>query len=415
LYSTFIYRFPQAWKDSTIFVSTTPFDPFSWTRKLDTVYDEETATLSWTHTHEPHLGYTEEESTSISSSRENGNRSSSSSSVYFAYFPPYSYQRHLNLLARISALAATSSSNVAVYSLGQTLDGREIDCIQMGTGSRTCWIIHRQHPGETMAEFYAEGLLQRLIGLDNGEGGGHGDAWMDTFTTTTQLDPVTQQALNLYTFYIVPNMNLDGSVRGYLRTNAGGQNLNREWTRSSFTKEGAIIPYEAPTLERSPEVYHVLNKIQQTGVDVFLDVHGDEELPFNFVSGAEGCSTGSPRMEAVQGAFLGAYCRANSDMQKQVSYDPELPAQARINVASNYIATAYDCLALTLEMPFKDCLTHRDPIYGWSPARCKKLGASVVDALIHVHPILRDYETEFWKKLDDDDLYIRPSSNYEHL
>ena len=34
----------------------------------------------------------------------------------------------------------------------------------------------------------------------------------------------------LCTFYVVPNANPDGSVRGHLRTNASGANLNREST-----------------------------------------------------------------------------------------------------------------------------------------------------------------------------------------
>ena len=38
----------------------------------------------------------------------------------------------------------------------------------------------------------------------------------------------------------MPNVNPDGSIRGHLRTNATGANLNREW--------------QDPTLERSPEV-----------------------------------------------------------------------------------------------------------------------------------------------------------------
>jgi murein tripeptide amidase MpaA len=45
--------------------------------------------------------------------------------------------------------------------------------------------------------------------------------------------------------------------------NASGANLNREW--------------ETPSLERSPEVYHVRNAMDATGpVDLMLDVHGDE-------------------------------------------------------------------------------------------------------------------------------------------
>jgi len=41
---------------------------------------------------------------------------------------------------------------------------------------------------------------------------------------------------------------LDGAFRGHLRTNACGANLNREWCTTG--------DYIAPTLERSPEVYH---------------------------------------------------------------------------------------------------------------------------------------------------------------
>eukprot|EP00966_Prymnesium_polylepis_P070886 1646857-Prymnesium_polylepis.1 len=76
-------------------------------------------------------------------------------------------------------------------------------------------------------------------------------------------------------------MNPDGSTRGHLRTNACGANLNREWATTG--------EYEAPTLARSPEVHHALRAMDATGVDVFADVHGDEALPFTFVSGAEGC------------------------------------------------------------------------------------------------------------------------------
>src|SRR3546814_2121331 len=59
-------------------------------------------------------------------------------------------------------------------------------------------------------------------------------------------------------------MNPDGSFRGHLRTNAAGVNLNREW--------------HAPSLERSPEVHHVLERMKRTGVDFAMDVHGDESI-----------------------------------------------------------------------------------------------------------------------------------------
>jgi len=366
-----------AWEDSTTFVSTTPFDPHSWTRKLDTTYDSDTGHLSWTHNHKQN------------------------ESVYFSYFPPYSYERHLNLLAKVSAAAVAPSptTDIAIESLGQTLDGREMDCIKVGRGKSICWIIHRQHPGEPMAEFYAEGLLDRLLGLSTG---GSVDGMVRRVT-----------AEDMYTFYIVPCMCPDGAFRGHLRTNAKGQNLNREWAPSGGDTPSDPDYYNAPTLERSPEVYHILRKMDQTGCDVFLDVHGDEELPFNFLAGSEGCPNWSPRLQHLHGAFLASYARINSDMQIPISYEPEEMGKGRTNVCSNQIAMRYDCLASTLEMPFKDCLSNKDPVRGWNPARSMQLGASVLGALAYVQPFLRS-EGNFWENaFRVEDRYVRPKEDYK--
>jgi murein tripeptide amidase MpaA len=78
-----------------------------------------------------------------------------------------------------------------------------------------------------MAEWWAEGYISRLL---------------DT------SDALVNDALKKATFHIIPNMNPDGSFRGHLRTNAQGANLNREWRTKG--------DYVAPSLERSPEVYH---------------------------------------------------------------------------------------------------------------------------------------------------------------
>jgi hypothetical protein len=110
--------------------------------------------------------------------------------------------------------------------------------------------------------------------------------------------------------FVIPNMNPDGSVRGHLRTNAAGANLNREWCTTGS--------YVAPSLERSPEVFYALQAMDRIGVDMFVDVHGDEEIPMNFVSGMEGLAAWGPRLEALQGAFVSSFCRANPDMQGQV-------------------------------------------------------------------------------------------------
>jgi murein tripeptide amidase MpaA len=241
-----------------------------------------------------------------------------------------------------------------------------------------------------MAEHYAEGLLHRLLGLDE-----------SSASEKTLVDAVLGQ----YALYIVPNMNPDGAFLGHLRTNAVGANLNREWADS------VKKPYEAPTLDRSPEVHCVLEKMKETGVDCFLDVHGDEELPFNFTSGSNGIPNWGPRLESLLGAFTNSYSRFNSDMQCKYGY-PKLDAShvaQYMNVATNQVGYRFDCLAVTLEMPFKDCRSNPDPDHGWSPARCRGLGASLVNVLHYIHPHLRG---DSWQHLPDEDHYIETTDDY---
>lgn len=236
--------FPQAWVGSEVVVS---HDRKSWWRVDSTQYDEASGTLSWEWEH-----------------------TASQPSAYFAYFDLYPYERQLDLVARCAA-ATLSAPGLQVASIGQTLDGRELDLITVGTGPLSAWVIHRQHPGESQAGFFAEGLLSRLLGLHTGG----------------EVDGLTRRLLEQFTWHVLPSMNPDGASRGHLRTNALGANLNREW--------GPTGEYAAPTLGRSPEVYHALAKMQVTGVDLFIDVHGDEALPFAFLAGCEGTYTWGPR------------------------------------------------------------------------------------------------------------------------
>jgi len=50
-------------------------------------------------------------------------------------------------------------------------------------------------------------------------------------------------------------------------------------------------------------------------------------------------------------------------------------------MCGNYVAETFGCLAMTLEMPFKDNRAAPDARTGWSPARCRKLGIAHLDAL----------------------------------
>ena len=272
--------------------------------------------------------------------------------VYFAYFEPYSHERHLDLLG-----SAAASSMVQLQHLGSTPDGRDTTLLHITDetsatalgAKRKVWLMARQHPGETMAEWFVEGFLERLLDSD---------------------DSVSRVLLQQCVFYVVPNMNPDGAVRGNLRTNAAGANLNREWA--------------APSLERSPEVFWVRQKMLETGVDLCLDVHGDEALPYNFVVGSEGNPGYSERVAELEDAFKAAWQAACPDFQDQHNYGRDEPGTANPTLATNWVAQQFGCLALTIEMPFKDNADHPDAVVGWSGERSKRLGASVLQPLLAV-------------------------------
>lgn len=265
-------------------------------------------------------------------------------SVHYAYFAPYTMERHRDLITD-----AVSYDGVSLRVLGQTLDGRDMDCLSIGEGDKTIWVIARQHPGESMAQWWMEGFIARL---------------------TDSEDPVVIDMLKKATFHIVPNMNPDGSFRGHLRTNACGANLNREW--------------DTPTMARSPEVKLVRDAMDADKPVLCFDVHGDEALPYNFIAGAEGNANYTQKQADDLAAFLTAYKAASSDFQTEVGYPLTAPGKANVTVCTNAVASRYDCLAMTLEMPFKDNANAPDAARGWNGDRSAQLGNDTLEAMAAV-------------------------------
>lgn len=269
--------------------------------------------------------------------------------LWCAYFAPYSLERHHDLIARIGA-----RPGVRVDVLGHSLDGRPIDRIRLGDGPRQVWLYARQHPGETMAEWWMEGALERL---------------------TDPADPVARRLRQVASFHIVPNVNPDGSFRGHLRTNAAGVNLNREW--------------HAPTPDRSPEVLAVLTAMTTSGVDFAMDVHGDEAIPQVFIAGFEGIPSITERQLGLLHDYKARLERLSPDFQTRIGYPPSAAGRANLTMSTNAVAERFGCLAMTLEMPFKDNDDLPDPVQGWSPERSKHLGRDCLAALAEVITQLR--------------------------
>jgi len=269
-------------------------------------------------------------------------------SIFFAYCTPYTFERHLDFLAK-----AQLSDRCTVSMLGRSVQGRSIDMLTIGTpgpGKRKCWYVGRQHSGETMAEWFLEGVAERLI---------------------TGEDEVTKALLDKAVFYVVPNINPDGTVLGHQRLNALGVDLNREWLE--------------PSVEKSPEVFCIRQKMQEVGVDFFMDAHGDENLPYVFLAARQL----SERIETLRDQYKAGFLKSTPEFQTKVGYvaDPAMPINTR--VAVNYVGTTFDCVSFTLEMPFSDNDLIPDADHGWSADRSKALGVDSLPPLLGIMDSLR--------------------------
>jgi murein tripeptide amidase MpaA len=269
--------------------------------------------------------------------------------VWIAYFALYTEEQHEKLLGRVLA-----SPRARAEVIDRTLDGRPLDMVTIGSGAQPAWVIARQHSGETMASYFIEGFLERLL---------------------DPSDTTAQRLRERLSFRIVPNMNPDGSRRGHLRCNAAGVDLNREWAK--------------PDRGRSPEVLAVRNRMDKEGCDFFLDVHGDEENPHNFIIGSREVPSHSRRMTELFDDYRAALVRANPDYMTHNGYWSPGSGPANLAIASNQIAERFRCLSMTLEMPFSDESDRPDAIAGWSPQRSHRLGRDTIDAIAAVVDRLR--------------------------
>jgi murein tripeptide amidase MpaA len=266
-------------------------------------------------------------------------------SIFIAYFEPYSLIRHQNLIAEVNA------SGLALHEIiGFTNENRSIDLLTFGDiddkSKQKIWFTARQHPGETMAQWFMEGIIHRLM---------------------EDADPVTKNLLKNYVFLLIPNMNPDGSFNGNLRTNSLGVNLNREWLN--------------PSIKKSPEVYYTVKKMKELGVDMFFDIHGDESIPYIFTAGCEENPSFSKKQAKLAKLFQDSLLKVSPDYQIKHGYVRGHFNAELASIATSMVGDNFDCLSFTLEMPFKDNDNNPDDEHGWDGKRSHIFGQSFLTAI----------------------------------
>ncbi|MCY3906527.1 MAG: M14-type cytosolic carboxypeptidase [Anaerolineaceae bacterium] len=254
----------------------------------------------------------------------------------YAFFVPYPETRRRALLT-----VATGTPGVERRSIGRSVQGRSLDMLVFGeeTGGERIWVIARQHAGEPMAEWAAEGLVRRLLDQDD--------------EVATELKART-------TISVIPNANPDGSALGNLRANADGVDLNRDW------KEAASA---------SPEVAAIKRAVEHDGVDYFIDIHGDETRPYIWVVPSAVHLDPAAARKALH--FVLELARLQPELQPPpVGIEGEDAAEAGMSV--NFIATTFGCPAWTLELPFPEVPGFGDSLLADG---CMRFGRSCIEAL----------------------------------
>jgi len=263
---------------------------------------------------------------------------------WFAFFAPYGMERHRRFIQQAAANPA-----VTARTIGTSVEGRDIACLSLGQGPRQVWLLGRQHSGETMASWWMEGALARLL---------------------DPADPAAARLLKAARVHLVPTVNVDGAARGNLRGNAAGVDLNRQW--------------HGPDPKAAPEVAAVLAAMDETGVDLCLDIHGDETIPHVFIDGCDADPAATAEQIAGVQAFKTALLKASPAFQTKVGYPVTYGGDAAPGMCCRAVARRYGGIGMTLEMPFKDSLDAPDPVEGWSPKASAAMGRSCLEAVLAV-------------------------------
>ncbi|WP_088329379.1 M14-type cytosolic carboxypeptidase [Lacimicrobium sp. SS2-24] len=262
--------------------------------------------------------------------------------IYYAYFVPYLAARHEQLITSLQ-----SSLPISKEVLGKTVQGRDIELLRFGDGhpnNKKLWIIARQHPGETMAQWVMEGLIQELAERYAGE----------------------EDSVSGVSFYLVANMNPDGAALGNHRTNASGADLNRQWASSEHSQ--------------CPEVMWVRQAMTKIGVDGFVDLHGDEAIPHNFIM----VEDGHPQGEQVKQVLA----RLDSNFQTQYDYASQkrgcgastCGSKCGQQTATQFVSKQFGVPSLLLEAAFKPILK-AGQLARWDHEECIQLGKHLASAL----------------------------------
>lgn len=159
------------------------------------------------------------------------------------------FERLLTHAEVVERLASLEAAGARVEPIGQSVEGRAMHLVTVGHGDFELWLAARHHGNEPTSTEAVLNVIDYLLGRkEPGEG---------ALPVTRELWAHRAELLGRVTFVVVPMANPDGAD-AYRRTNANGQDLNRDYLL--FTE---------------PESRNVRDAFWRAWPDAGLDLHNE--------------------------------------------------------------------------------------------------------------------------------------------
>lgn len=255
--------------------------------------------------------------------------------VYFAYYVPYTIKRKNKLIKQMKKKPYTSHRV-----LGASPLQFNIDMLKIGKGDKHIFVIARQHPGETVGSFMAEGMLKEFF--------------------LPKHASKRKRFVKEFSLHIIPMANPDGVYLGHWYTDHEGCNLNRHW-QDKKCEQNKII-YDEMGLNKYGSLY--------------IDLHGDEGCENHFITQ---CSPDNK----IYRAFNKIINKIDDKFQLKDYY-----AKERKNVKNQFgLWGTWDCKWLN-GMTVEACMKH--PIYKHNSLEKEilKVGSSLTKTMFRILHLL---------------------------
>ena len=164
-------------------------------------------------------------------------------------------------------LANGKEKYVTVSSVGKSKLGRNIPVLDIGLGDGKgkdiVVLLTRQHPPEVTGYFAFKGFLETIL---NGS-------------------KLSEQFLTKYRVIAFPIMNPDGVDLGHWRHNAGGVDLNRDWSVYNQPEIKNVVKYIGKSLKKSKSELVLGLDFHSTWYDIFYTNNNNELVAFSDFKG----------------------------------------------------------------------------------------------------------------------------------